>query len=152
MTDKVDTPRVPFREKLEALYTFAAYRSSFATRIILSIFAAMLGATTLGKISLSGASDRLLRVLRHSHLRVCTDAFAPEAPPSFLIPIIKISQGRMGPGEACGVGQTLVSTYEFIGVPFTLEWLVLVTVELFGCEHEFVGSPAPHRSCYSCPV
>lgn len=149
MTHKVDTPGVYFREKLEALYAFAAYRSNFATRIIiLSIFAAMLGATTLGKISLSGASDRFLRVLKHSRLRFCTDAFGFEASLSFLIPIIQIPQCRTGSGEASGVRQAFVSTFEFINVSFTLESLISVTVELFDCDHESV----PNRSRYTYPV
>lgn len=44
---------------------------------------------------------------------------------SFLIPVIEIAQGQTGPGEISGIGQVFVSAFEFVGVPFTLEWVIV---------------------------
>jgi subfamily B ATP-binding cassette protein MsbA len=44
---------------------------------------------------------------------------------SFLVPVIEITQGNTEPGEMSGVGAAFLEAYEFVGVPFTLESVVL---------------------------
>jgi subfamily B ATP-binding cassette protein MsbA len=44
---------------------------------------------------------------------------------SFLVPVIELAQGNTDPGEMSGVGETFFDVYEFVGVPFTLEYVVL---------------------------
>jgi len=44
---------------------------------------------------------------------------------SFLIPVIEIAQGQTNPSEVGGIGQVFVSAFELIGVPFTLEWVII---------------------------
>jgi subfamily B ATP-binding cassette protein MsbA len=91
VSDDIEAPEVPFREKLAALYRVAAYRPKFATGIIvLSIFAALLEGIGL----------------------------------SFLIPVIEIAQGNTGPDEVSGIGQVFILTFEFVGIPFILEWVI----------------------------
>lgn len=42
-----------------------------------------------------------------------------------LIAVIKIGQGQMSPSEIGGIGQIFVSPFEFVGVPSTLEWVIV---------------------------
>jgi subfamily B ATP-binding cassette protein MsbA len=44
---------------------------------------------------------------------------------SFLIPIIEIAQGSGGGGGLDGAAEVFVSAYEFLGVPFSLETVIL---------------------------
>jgi subfamily B ATP-binding cassette protein MsbA len=44
---------------------------------------------------------------------------------SFLVPIIELAQGNAAREEMSGVGQTFFDIYEFVGVPLTLESVVL---------------------------
>lgn len=44
---------------------------------------------------------------------------------SFLIPVIELAQGSAESGGMSGIGQAFVSTYEAIGVPFTLETVIV---------------------------
>lgn len=44
---------------------------------------------------------------------------------SFLIPVIEIAQGQTNPNEVGGIGEVFVSAFNFIGVPFTLEWVII---------------------------
>lgn len=49
--------------------------------------------------------------------------------PSFLILVIEIAQEETNPGNVSDVGQVFISAFEFVGVLFTLEW-VIVSVAL----------------------
>ena len=44
---------------------------------------------------------------------------------SFLVPVIELAQGNTDPGEMSGVGETYFEVYDVVGVPFTLEFVVL---------------------------
>jgi subfamily B ATP-binding cassette protein MsbA len=43
---------------------------------------------------------------------------------SFLIPVVEIAQGNIDSGEVSGIGQAFITTYEALGVPFTLEYVI----------------------------
>ncbi|WP_424017668.1 ABC transporter ATP-binding protein [Halorientalis pallida] len=43
---------------------------------------------------------------------------------SFLVPIIEIAQGTASRGELSRMGQAFLDTYAFLGIPFTLEFIV----------------------------
>jgi len=44
---------------------------------------------------------------------------------SFLVPVIEITQGNTEPGEMSGVGAAFFKAYEFVGLAFTLESVML---------------------------
>lgn len=44
---------------------------------------------------------------------------------SFLVPIIEIAQGNASRDDMSGVGQTFFDIYEFLNIPFTLEYIVI---------------------------
>lgn len=44
---------------------------------------------------------------------------------SFLVPVIEIAQGTSGTSDTSGVGQGFILVYDVIGIPFTLETVVL---------------------------
>jgi subfamily B ATP-binding cassette protein MsbA len=44
---------------------------------------------------------------------------------SFLVPVIEITQGNTEPGEMSGVGAAFFEAYEFVGLAFTLESVML---------------------------
>lgn len=44
---------------------------------------------------------------------------------SFLIPVVEIAQGNTRPEEVGGIGQIFVTGFELVGLPFTLEWVVV---------------------------
>lgn len=43
---------------------------------------------------------------------------------SFLIPVIEIAQGQAERGELSGVGEVFLAAYDFVGLPFTLEYVI----------------------------
>jgi len=43
----------------------------------------------------------------------------------FLLPIIEITQSSADPSNADGLLGTFVQIYSFVGLPFTLEYLIL---------------------------
>jgi subfamily B ATP-binding cassette protein MsbA len=44
---------------------------------------------------------------------------------SFLLPIVKIARGNADPESADGILEAFISVYDFVGFPFTLEFVVL---------------------------
>ena len=44
---------------------------------------------------------------------------------SLLVPVTEIAQGNTEPGEMSGVGEAFLNVYETVGVPFTLESVIV---------------------------